>query len=248
MAAGSCAAGWRPVMRLRARPRPATAPAAANRPRPAASSASRPSRLPPQARRPGVAARRQSRRRRPRRRHAASTAKPAPAATGTLIVRSTPSGAGVTINGRWRGRTPLTLDELPFRRYDVRVVQPGFEAATGIRRPDERHAAAIARRCVCSGRPSRPRRRASAAPGAGRSTASVRRSSPDRSTSTRGRAARASSSTASAVGVTPLRVPDVRIGTHVVRLELPDHRTGRRPRRVTAGQEQRVTGSLERIQ
>jgi hypothetical protein len=50
------------------------------------------------------------------------------------------------------------------------------------------------------------------------------------------------------VGVTPLRVGDVRIGTHVVRLELPDHRLWSTTARVAAGQEQRVTGSLERIQ
>jgi hypothetical protein len=50
------------------------------------------------------------------------------------------------------------------------------------------------------------------------------------------------------VGITPLRVSDVRIGTHVVRLELPDHRVWSSTTRVTAGQEQRVTGSLERIQ
>ena len=51
-----------------------------------------------------------------------------------------------------------------------------------------------------------------------------------------------------AVGVTPVRVPDVRIGTHVVRLELPDHRIWSSPATVVAGQEKRVTGSLERIQ
>ena len=51
-----------------------------------------------------------------------------------------------------------------------------------------------------------------------------------------------------AVGVTPLRVSDVRVGTHVVRLELPDHRLWSSTTRVTSGQEQRVTGSLERIQ
>jgi hypothetical protein len=50
------------------------------------------------------------------------------------------------------------------------------------------------------------------------------------------------------VGVTPVRVPDIRIGTHVVRLELPDYRIWSSTATVTAGQEQRVTGSLERIQ
>jgi hypothetical protein len=51
-----------------------------------------------------------------------------------------------------------------------------------------------------------------------------------------------------AVGVTPLRVPEVRIGTRVVRLELPDHRIWSSTARVAADQESRVTGSLERIQ
>ena len=35
-------------------------------------------------------------------------------------------GAGVTVNGKWRGRTPLTMDALQFGTYAVRVVQPGF--------------------------------------------------------------------------------------------------------------------------
>jgi hypothetical protein len=50
------------------------------------------------------------------------------------------------------------------------------------------------------------------------------------------------------VGKTPMRLPDVRIGTHVVRLELPEHRPWSAVARVTAGQEARVTGSLERFQ
>ena len=46
-----------------------------------------------------------------------------------LTVLSTPSRAGVTVNGKWRGRTPLTLDTLPLGTYNVRVVQPGFAAS-----------------------------------------------------------------------------------------------------------------------
>jgi hypothetical protein len=51
-----------------------------------------------------------------------------------------------------------------------------------------------------------------------------------------------------AVGVTPLRVPDIRIGTRIVRLELPEYRIWSSTARVAAGEEARVTGSLERIQ
>jgi hypothetical protein len=50
------------------------------------------------------------------------------------------------------------------------------------------------------------------------------------------------------IGVTPLRVPEMRIGSHVVRLELADHRTWSSTARVTAGAEVRVTGSLEPMQ
>ena len=168
-----------------------------------------------------------------------STAKPAPS-TGTLVVRSTPSGANVTVNGRWRGRTPLTLDELPLRSYDVRVVQSGFEAATQ----------SVA---LTSGTPERTlalrlQRTASAAP---RPAAPDVGSPPVYTGSlyvdSRPRGARVSVD-GRVVGVTPLRVPDVRIGSRVVRLELPDHRIWSSTATVVAGQERRVTGSLERIQ
>ena len=49
------------------------------------------------------------------------------------------------------------------------------------------------------------------------------------------------------VGTTPLSVPEVAIGSHVVRLELPDHLAWTRSVRVAAGDAVRVTGSLEPI-
>ena len=48
-------------------------------------------------------------------------------------------------------------------------------------------------------------------------------------------------------GKTPARMPDITIGSHVVRLELTDHRPWTVSTRVAAGEETRVTGSLERI-
>ena len=121
-----------------------------------------------------------------------STAKPAPPATGTLIVRSTPSGASVTVNGRWRGRTPLTLGKLPLQSYDVRVVQPGFEAATESvaltsGTPEQSLALRLQRSPRAAPRPAAP---------APQEHRRARRSIQDRSTSTRARAARASASTA----------------------------------------------------
>jgi hypothetical protein len=162
------------------------------------------------------------------------------------VVQSVPSGAGVTLNGRWRGRTPLTVDSLPLRRYDVRVIQSGYAAATeavalsaatpsrtlSFRLQRQARAAAPA-----ASSPS-PSRGASATPQVYRGSVYV---------DSRPRGARVSIDGAP-VGVTPLRVADVRAGTHVVRIELPDHRLWSTTTTIVAGQEQRVTGSLERIQ
>jgi PEGA domain-containing protein len=49
------------------------------------------------------------------------------------------------------------------------------------------------------------------------------------------------------MGTTPANIPDIPIGSHVVRLELPDHRAWTTSTRVAAGERARVTGSLERI-
>src|SRR4029077_12320709 len=60
---------------------------------------------------------------------AAAAKHPAPAAnsdSARLTVISTPKRAAVAVNGRWRGRTPLTLDSLRYGSYTVKVVQPGF--------------------------------------------------------------------------------------------------------------------------
>jgi hypothetical protein len=186
----------------------------------------------------------------------APPARPAPApSTGTLVVRSTPSGAGVTLNGRWRGRTPLTLDDLPFRRYDVRVVQPGFAAGTeAVVLSADTPARSISMQLKAE--PSTPasRQAPAASPRATPRPAAEPEEPPSSTVYTgsiyvdsRPRGARVTID-GKEVGVTPLRVGDVRIGSHVVRLELPDHRLWTATTRVTAGQEQRVTGSLERIQ
>jgi hypothetical protein len=49
------------------------------------------------------------------------------------------------------------------------------------------------------------------------------------------------------VGRTPLLLPDVRAGSHVVRLELDGHRTWTASVRVVAGERRRVAASLEEL-
>ena len=195
-------------------------------------------------------------------RDVATPPKAAAASSGTLVVRSTPVGAGVTLNGRWRGRTPLTLDALPFRQYAVRVVQPGFVAVTetvvlSADTPARSLSLQLAPQSAAGqARPAAPRETPATSPGtAARPAPAPSRAEPQAGPTvftgsiyvdSRPRGARVTVD-GKPVGVTPLRVPDVRIGTHVVRLELADHRWWSTTTRVTAGQEQRVTGSLERI-
>lgn len=176
--------------------------------------------------------------------------------SGMLVVSSTPSQAGVTVNGKWRGRTPLMIDGLRFGPYSVRVVQPGFAAATetvtlSARQPTRtlsvRLQAANAKSPAAEPGARRPGRAASA----GRSTRAPRNASPSSFAGTiyvdsRPRGARVLID-GRPMGTTPASIPDIPIGSHVVRLELPDHRTWTTSTSVAAGQVARVTGSLERI-
>jgi hypothetical protein len=152
----------------------------------------------------------------------------------------------VTINGRWRGRTPLTLQREPFGDYSIRIVQPGYAVATeqftlSASQPEHTSNVRLAR-----GRGTRPVPQtappATTAPPAPGTTKFVGAIYVD----SRPRGARVFIDGKN-VGTTPMRLPEIAIGSHVVRLELEDHRTWTSSTRVAAGQETRVTGSLERI-
>lgn len=177
----------------------------------------------------------------------AAARRPAPgrgvpaATTGRVTVESTPPRASVTINGKWRGRTPLTIDRLAFGTYALRIVQPGFAIA----REDVTLSASQPARTI-SVRLQRPV--AAAAPGAPPQPAGAgNRIAGSVYVDSRPRGARIFID-GRAVGTTPAMIPGVSIGSHVVRLELADHRIWTTSTRVAAGQESRVTGSLDRIQ
>jgi hypothetical protein len=172
---------------------------------------------------------------------AAAPRRPA-ATTGRVVVESIPSRAGVMVNGRWRGRTPLAIEQLPFGQYTVRVVQPGYLTAEQDLRlsagdPIETLSVRLQRQ------PPPARTAASPAPAPaprGGFTGTI-------FVDSRPRGARIFVDN-KPVGTTPLSLPEVPVGTHVVRLELADHRAWSVSTRVTSGQTARVTGSLERIQ
>jgi hypothetical protein len=167
------------------------------------------------------------------------------ATTGRVQVRSTPSGAAVTLDGKWMGRTPVTLDDLRFGRHVVRVVQPGFDTA----REDV---------TLSSSSPSRelsfrlrrtapaPAPRPAPRPPAAREPAKPLSYTGSIYVDSRPRGARVLLN-GKFVGTTPVRIPDVPIGSQIVRLELANHRFWTTSTRVSSGQESRVTGSLEPI-
>ena len=51
-----------------------------------------------------------------------------PTANGRLLVRSTPPGVRVVVNGEARGTTPLALADLSYGAYDVRFSLEGYES------------------------------------------------------------------------------------------------------------------------
>jgi hypothetical protein len=168
---------------------------------------------------------------------------------GRLVVRSTPAGAGVTINGRWSGRTPFTRDSLPFGEYTVRVVLPGYQvyrqqvnvsaasAAPVLSVRLEREAAPAATRgsSTTAGTPAATRGATPAGPAAGVLEVDSRPTG-----------ARVFVDDG-AVGTTPVRLPDIAPGQHIVRMELPGHQTWMETAEVTRGKTTRVAGSLEPI-
>jgi len=179
---------------------------------------------------------------------ARGSAKPAAAAPvrGRLVVTSTPSRAGVMVNGKWRGRTPLTLDNLAFGTYSVRVIQPGYltareevtlsarNAAPEIAKRLERAAAPPARETPSRATPSRP---------------STTPSAPEVFTGLLYVDSRPRGATVFVdnknVGVTPLTLSDVKAGSHVVRFEMAGKKPWSTSTTVVSGQTARVTGSLE---
>ena len=168
-----------------------------------------------------------------------------PATTGRLVVKSTPAGAAVTLDGRWRGRTPLTLD-LGFGTYVVRVVRDGFRVARDqvtLSSRDSSHTieARLERTAPAAASPRRSS--GTAAPGSAPADAPASYTG-SLFVDSRPRGATVLLDGAS-VGVTPLSLPEVPVGSHVVRIEMAGKKTWTTSTRIVSGKLERVTGSLE---
>ena len=159
---------------------------------------------------------------------------PAVATTGQLVIRSTPTRAGVLVDGAWRGRTPITVRGLSVGTHAVRIVEDGYVSETRRVAVDARSAGTTVSFQLARVRgPERPAPAVQAGREdrrAARRVASVRRRRLDR------RPRRGDDAAA-----------DLRFepGAHQVRLELPGHRPWATTTTIVAGQSVRVAASLE---
>jgi hypothetical protein len=187
-------------------------------------------------------------------------AAPRAATAGRLLVTSNPAKASVTINGRWRGRTPLTIDPLRFGKYDVRVVQPGYEVARERfalsadstsktidvdLRPVTKQASVEPPKPQASQTPP-PRTSKPPPPPPASVSSKLAASTGELYVDSRPQGARVFVD-GKEVGVTPLRLDGQRVGSHHVQLVLTDHQSWTTTTKVEAQSVARVTGSLERI-
>ena len=155
-----------------------------------------------------------------------------PAATGRVLVRSTPAGARVLVNGMVRGETPLAIRDLEFGTHTIVVEAPGYPrwqqtVTLSAERPAQSFEIALDNPGGASGGGVAP------LPAAGLQIDS--------------RPAGAQVWVDGVpVGVTPLSLPNVSVGAHAVRLELAGFRPWSASVAVKTGEPVRVAASLER--
>jgi serine/threonine-protein kinase len=177
---------------------------------------------------------------------AAPSVRPKPDTTneGRLLVRSTPAGAHVTVDGKDAGPTPATVRDLTIGAHQIRVSREGYVT-------EERHVTLTHRQTAQSLTISLEREHTAASRGTQTTTPAP--ATPG----TLGRFAGAvlieSRPTGAKVfldgkliGTTPMAMSSVSAGEHAVRLEYDGYRRWTSSVRVVAGEQNRVTASLER--
>jgi hypothetical protein len=158
-------------------------------------------------------------------------AEPEPAATlgtGRIVVRSSPSGALVTIDGVMAGTTPVSVDDLAYGAHLVQVARPGFVPA----REEVELSEAVPSRTLAVALEAGAER-----PGDAPAVGSLDVDSRPRGATVRldGRLA----------GLTPLRLGSVGTGQHVVELDLAGYRVVRAEVTVERGRPSRLAVTLE---
>ena len=173
--------------------------------------------------------------------------RPVPAASpessraGRLIIRSDPSGAMVTIDGRLLGDTPLTLRDLRLGTHALQIARPGHvprveRVTLSAAVPERTLDLALAPALDTAAIPRRDVRREGLTPPAASAPGAV-----DVASAPRG--ARVSLD-GRFVGLAPLRVPEVTAGTHVLSVEMAGYQSVSQSVAVLPGRVVRLTPVL----
>jgi len=184
---------------------------------------------------------------------------PAPAVfDGRVLVRSTPSGARVFVDGKDRGQTPVTIGALGRGEHRIRVVRDGYTVAErrvvlSPSRPSQSLAVPLAREPGAKDAVL-PKPAAPPAPAPKATPQAAAAPTPSAATSAQPGALVVESRPPGATvvvdgrvaGTTPLNLGDVRAGNHAVRIERDGYRTWTSTVAVTGGEQSRVTASLEK--
>jgi hypothetical protein len=170
---------------------------------------------------------------------------PAPAATragkepvvtgpGRIIVRSTPVGAMVVVDGRPHGQTPVTVKDLALGPHTIEVARPGYVPHSARVVLSPRHEARTLSVALRAGKAA-----GAPATAAGTPVPTLGSIYVD----SRPRGARVMID-GRFVGTSPLGVPELRPGDHTVQLDLAGRRPFSTKLAVKAGETARVTATL----
>jgi hypothetical protein len=169
-----------------------------------------------------------------------AVAPPAPPRTppGRLLVRTSPGGARVRVNGDDRGATPLTLRDLALGEYSLEITRSGYA-------PESRTLTLTQRRPAQSldlRLREAPAREATPAPVSGNAVSASGRSSLELVSKPAGARVFVDGQP---MGTTPLRLLEVAPGPKSIRLELAGHASWTATITVGQGEARKVTASLE---
>jgi len=157
---------------------------------------------------------------------------------GRLFVRATPVDARVLVDGKDVGRVPASARDLAVGPHRVRVSRDGYAAAERqvvITRERPTQTLTVALDRVRAAAP--PARAASPPPAAtGTGSLMVESRPPGAKVFLDG----------TLIGMTPLTLPKVNAGNHMIRLERDGFRNWAASTRVSPGQRSRVAASLDR--
>ena len=152
------------------------------------------------------------------------------AVRGRLVIRSTPAGAMVLVDGRPHGQTPVTLPDVALGLHTIEVARSGYiPYETALTLTSDASARTLSVRLQ---------------PGLPTTTSASRAGMGSIFVDSRPQAARVLIN-GRFVGTTPLRMPEVAAGRHAVSLERAGYGTFSTSVAVRAGEQARVTARLE---